>query len=127
MFAPARGASSGASAPCASLGNVGCALRTYPGQYLNLYVGKEFDVGGGGSVDLPDSSRPTATTQVLGEMHLVTPAEAPFTFAQADSLKTPWELLVGVRAQRSASTGARSCGRPRHRHRRPATAARRSA
>jgi OmpA-OmpF porin, OOP family len=32
-----------------------------------------------------------------GELHVVTPTEAPFNFNQADSLKTPAELLLGIR------------------------------
>ncbi|MGZ3457205.1 MAG: OmpA family protein, partial [Archangium sp.] len=36
--------------------------------------------------------------QAIAEMHLATPTSAPFNFRQADSLKTPWEVLGGVRA-----------------------------
>ncbi len=34
-----------------------------------------------------------------GELQLATPTNAPFTFAQADSLKSPFEFLVGARAR----------------------------
>src|SRR5207249_2536455 len=35
----------------------------------------------------------------VGEMNLVTPTEKPFNYSQSDSLKTPWELLIGIRGK----------------------------
>ena len=84
--------------PVRLLGNVGLRLRPRSGQYLNLYVGNEVTLGAGGIVDLPDVGRLTHV-QALAEMHLATPASAPFNFRQADSLKTPWAVLGGVRAR----------------------------
>jgi outer membrane protein OmpA-like peptidoglycan-associated protein len=85
------------------LGNLGYRLRPYPGRYLNLYVGNEFAMGAGVILGMPDFIVPKVVTltnvQLLGEMHLATPTERPFTFDQADSLKTPWELQVGARAK----------------------------
>ncbi|HEX8820572.1 MAG TPA: OmpA family protein [Archangium sp.] len=83
--------------PLRLLGNVGVRLRR-PAQYLNLYVGNEVTLGAGAIVDLPDISRLT-DVQAMAEMHLSTPTAAPFNFKQADSLKTPWEVLGGVRAR----------------------------
>jgi outer membrane protein OmpA-like peptidoglycan-associated protein len=77
--------------------NGGWRFRPYPGQYLNLYVGQEFVMGAGAQVDLPNIG-PTSKNMVIGEINFATPAEAPFTFDQADSLKTPLELLVGARS-----------------------------
>ena len=36
--------------------------------------------------------------QRLAEVHLATPVSAPFNFRDADSLKTPWSVLAGLRA-----------------------------
>jgi OmpA-OmpF porin, OOP family len=82
--------------PVRLLLNVGYRFRTAPGQYLNLYVGQEFAAGLGGIVALPDLG-PATRNQVLAEVNLVTPAEAPFTFRDADALKTPLEAMVGAR------------------------------
>jgi OmpA-OmpF porin, OOP family len=84
--------------PVRLLGNVGLRWRPRPAQYLNLYVGNEVTFGAGGVVELPDVGRLT-DVQAMLEMHLATPASAPFNFRQADSLKTPWEVLGGVRAR----------------------------
>jgi outer membrane protein OmpA-like peptidoglycan-associated protein len=54
-------------------------------------------MGAGAEVDLPDLG-PLRTNRVIGEINFATPAEAPFTFDQADTLKTPLELLVGARS-----------------------------
>ncbi|WP_043390254.1 OmpA family protein [Archangium violaceum] len=83
--------------PVRVLGNLGMRLRPQHGQYLNLYVGNEVTFGGGAVVDLPNVGRFT-DVQAIAEMHLATPATAPFNFSQADSLKTPWGVLGGVRA-----------------------------
>ncbi|PTL77918.1 cell envelope biogenesis protein OmpA [Vitiosangium sp. GDMCC 1.1324] len=84
--------------PVRLLGNLGLRLRPRPGQYLNLYVGNEVTFGAGAVVDLPDVGRLT-DVKAIAEMHLATPTTAPFNFRQADSLKTPWEVLGGVRAR----------------------------
>jgi OOP family OmpA-OmpF porin len=83
--------------PVRLLGNLGLRFRL-PAQYLNLYVGNELTMGAGVVVSLPDW-RALHEPQVVAEMHLATPLSAPFTFSQADSLKTPWEVLAGVRAR----------------------------
>jgi len=83
--------------PVRVLGNVGWRFRPHA-QYLNLYVDDEFTLGAGAVVDLPDLGR-LSGVQALAEMHLATPASAPFNFSQADSLKTPWEALVGARTR----------------------------
>jgi outer membrane protein OmpA-like peptidoglycan-associated protein len=83
--------------PVRLLGNVGLRLRR-PAQYLNLYVDNEVTLGAGGIVDLPDIGGLT-DVQAIAEMHISTPTSAPFNFRQADSLKTPWEVLAGVRAR----------------------------
>jgi OOP family OmpA-OmpF porin len=82
--------------PVRVLANVGWRLRTAPGRYLNLYVGQEFTLGGGVIGSLPDWKALTHT-ELIGELVVATPAEAPFTTAQAEALKTPFELLIGAR------------------------------
>jgi outer membrane protein OmpA-like peptidoglycan-associated protein len=89
--------------PVRLLGNVGWRFRRH-GQYLNLYVDDEFTLGAGAVVDLPNVGRFT-DLQAVAEMHLSTPASAPFNFRQADSLKTPWEALVGARTRISGPWG----------------------
>ncbi|MEW6434139.1 MAG: OmpA family protein [Myxococcota bacterium] len=95
VFAP-RVAVERAFGPVRVLANVGWRLRTAPGRYLNIYVGQEFTLGGGAIVALPDWKRLTHT-ELIGELAAATPAEAPFTFAQAEALKSPLELLIGGR------------------------------
>jgi OmpA-OmpF porin, OOP family len=89
--------------PVRVLGNLGLRLRPHA-QYLNLYVGNEVTFGAGAVVDLPDLGRLT-NVQAIAEMHLATPTAAPFNFSQADSLKTPWSVLGGVRARLHDSWG----------------------
>jgi OOP family OmpA-OmpF porin len=89
--------------PVRLLGNVGWRFRKHA-QYLNLLVDDELTLGAGAVVDLPDLGRFTSV-QAVGEMHLSTPGSSPFNFSQADSLKTPWEALVGVRARVSGPWG----------------------
>ncbi|WP_224365071.1 OmpA family protein [Hyalangium versicolor] len=102
LFAP-RLAVERSFGPVRLLGNVGWRFRRHA-QYLNLYVDDEFTLGAGAVVDLPDVGRLT-NFQALAEMHLSTPSSAPFNFSQADSLKTPWEALVGARARISGPWG----------------------
>jgi len=83
--------------PLRLLGNVGWRFRRHA-QYLNLYVDDEFTLGAGAVVELPDLGR-LSDVKALAEMHLSTPASAPFNFSQADSLKSPWEVLVGARTR----------------------------
>lgn len=97
VFAPRLAIQAGLG-PFTVLGNVGYRLRPHHAQYLNLFVQNEFVMGAGIITELPDLGRLT-NVQFLAETHLTTPTEAPFTFAQADSFKTPWELLVGARAK----------------------------
>jgi len=80
------------------MGNAGVRLRDH-GQFLNLYVGHEVTFGAGALFRLPWSFSWAKEIDVMGEVHLATPFEAPFTFSQADSLKTPFEFQVGARAQ----------------------------
>ena len=89
--------------PVRLLGNVGWRFRKHT-QYLNLLVDDELTLGAGAVVDLPDLGRLTGV-QAVGEMHLSTPGSSPFNFSQADSLKTPWEALVGVRTRISGPWG----------------------
>jgi hypothetical protein len=83
--------------PLRLLGNLGYRFR-YHGQFLNLYVGNEVTASAGAIFRLPDWNS-FSDNEALGELHLATPTEAPFTFSQADSLKTPLELLVGFRTR----------------------------
>lgn len=83
--------------PVRVLANGGWRFRTAPGQYLNIYVGHEFLLGGGAIVDLPSFSR-FHDNQLLAELNLATPTEAPFTFRDAEALKTPLELMIGFRS-----------------------------
>jgi outer membrane protein OmpA-like peptidoglycan-associated protein len=80
------------------LANAGWRLRTTYGQYLNLFVGQEFVAGGGGALDLPDIGRWTKN-QLLFEVNFSTPAEAPFTFSSSTALKSPFELMAGIRSR----------------------------
>jgi outer membrane protein OmpA-like peptidoglycan-associated protein len=89
--------------PVRLLGNVGWRFRKHA-QYLNLLVDDELTLGAGAVVDLPDLGRFTGV-QAVGEMHLSTPGSSPFNFKQADTLKTPWEALAGVRARVSGPWG----------------------
>jgi hypothetical protein len=82
--------------PVRVLGNVGWRFREHA-QYLNLLVDDELTLGAGAVLDLPNLGRLT-DVQAIAELHLATPASAPFNFRDADSLKTPWEALVGARA-----------------------------
>ncbi|MFT3706562.1 MAG: hypothetical protein QM817_02735 [Archangium sp.] len=84
--------------PVRLMGNIGWRLRTAPGRFINLYVGQEFTLGGGAVIDLPPFSR-FNENQIIAEIQMATPAEAPFTFTEAEALKTPLELLVGARTR----------------------------
>ncbi len=97
VFAP-RGAFERRIGPVRAVVNLGWRLRTTAAQYLNLYVGQEFTMGGGVSIDLPNLWK-LSDNVLIGEVNFATPAEAPFTFKYADSYKTPLELLVGARAK----------------------------
>nr|WP_228530929.1 MULTISPECIES: OmpA family protein [Myxococcaceae] len=96
LFAP-RFAVERSIGPVRLIGNVGYRIRKDT-QYLNLLVGDEFTLGGGGTVSLPSFWKFTEV-KALAEMHLATPSSSPFNFKEADSLKTPWEVMGGVRAQ----------------------------
>jgi outer membrane protein OmpA-like peptidoglycan-associated protein len=82
--------------PVRLLADVGVRLRPHA-QYLNLFVDDELTLGAGAVVALPDMGRLTGV-EALAEMHLSTPAAAPFTSRDAGSLKTPWGVLAGLRA-----------------------------
>ncbi|MCP3138372.1 OmpA family protein [Pyxidicoccus xibeiensis] len=83
--------------PFRVLGNVGVRIRPHA-QYLNLLVDDELTLGAGAVAELPNLGRFT-DVEGVAEMHLGTPLVRPFNFDQADSLKSPWELLVGARAK----------------------------
>lgn len=102
VFAP-RVAVEHAFGPVRVLGNVGWRFREHA-QYLNLLVDDELTLGAGAVVDLPDVG-PFFDLKAVGEMHLSTPVSSPFNFANADSLKTPWEVLVGARTHVSGPWG----------------------
>lgn len=102
MLAP-RLAIERAFGPVRVLGNAGYRFRA-PGQFLNLYVGNEFHASAGVIYALPDYENVTGL-EVLAEMHMATPMNAPFTFEQADSLKSPWEVMVGARAHLAKAWG----------------------
>ncbi len=104
VFAP-RLAIERSIGPVRLLANVGWRLRTAPGRFINLYVGQEFTLGGGAIVELPSFGR-FQNNQLLGELNLATPAEAPFTFTEAEALKSPFELLIGARTQFAGKWGA---------------------
>ncbi len=91
--------------PVRLLGNIGWRLRTAPGRFINLYVSQEFTLGGGAIIDLPSFSR-FQGNQLIGELNVSTPAEAPFTFTEAEALKTPFELMIGARTQFFGNWGA---------------------
>jgi len=83
--------------PVRILGNAGVKFRQH-GQYLNLFVGNEYVIGGGAIVRFPDFWK-FQNVQGLAEMMMSTQTTAPFNFSQADSLKTPWELMLGLRTK----------------------------
>ena len=91
--------------PVRIIGNVGWRLRTAPGRFINLYVAQEFTLGGGAIIDLPNFSK-FQSNQLIAELNLATPAEAPFTFTESEALKTPFELMVGARTQFFGNWGA---------------------
>lgn len=95
VFAPRVAVERGIG-PVRLLGNVGWRLRTAPGRFLNLYVGQEFTLGGGAIVEIPNFSI-FQNNQIIAEVNVATPAEAPFTFTEAEALKTPFEAMVGAR------------------------------
>jgi OOP family OmpA-OmpF porin len=84
--------------PVRLVGNIGWRFRTAAAQYLNLYVGQEFTTGLGAAVSLGALGKFTHNT-LIAEVNLATSAEAPYTLQFADSLKSPFELLVGARSQ----------------------------
>lgn len=90
--------------PVRILANAGWRFRTAPGRYLNLYVGHEFAMGAGAIIELPDTWK-FRRPELLADLNVATPAEAPFTFRDANSLKTPFELMIGARAMISEHWG----------------------
>ena len=91
--------------PVRLLANLGWRLRTAPGRFINLYVAQEFTLSGGAIIDLPNFSR-FQSNQLIAELNLATPAEAPFTFTESEALKSPFELLIGARTQFAGNWGA---------------------
>lgn len=104
VFAP-RIAAERIIGPVRLIANVGWRLRTAPGRFINLYVAQEFTMSGGAIIDLPTFSR-FQNNQLIAELNLATPAEAPFTFTEAEALKTPFELMIGARTQFFGNWGA---------------------
>jgi OOP family OmpA-OmpF porin len=103
VFAP-RLAAERRFGPVRALATLGWRFRSLPGRYLNLYVGHEFTMGFGTEVELPELWK-FKQTRAWAELSLATPAEAPFTFRDAEALKTPLELTVGARAMVSERVG----------------------
>ncbi|MBZ4410888.1 OmpA family protein [Myxococcus sp. XM-1-1-1] len=83
--------------PIRVVGNAGVRIRK-EAQYLNLLVDDELTLGGGVIAELPNMGRFT-DVQATAEMHIATPLVRPFNFDQSDTLKTPWEVLVGARTK----------------------------
>ncbi len=104
VFAPRLAIERGIG-PVRLLANVGWRLRTAPGRFLNLYVAQEFTLGGGAIVELPNFWV-LQNNQVIAEVNVATPAEAPFTFTSSEALKTPFEFMAGVRTQFYKNWGA---------------------
>jgi OmpA-OmpF porin, OOP family len=77
--------------------NLGWRFRSAAGQYLNLFVNHEFHMGGGAIIELPEFSK-VRQPHLIGELNISTATEAPFTFRDAEALKTPFELVLGARA-----------------------------
>jgi OOP family OmpA-OmpF porin len=75
----------------------GYRYRQKPGRYVNLYVGDELTVALAGSYELPRLL--FERWFAFGELLAATPARAPFNGPDADALKTPLGLLLGLRAQ----------------------------
>lgn len=96
VFAP-RLAAERRLGPFRVIVNAGWRLRSAPGRFMNLYVGHEFVLGGAGELDFPDFGK-LRQPHALVELNMATPAEAPFTFRDAEALKTPLELVVGGHA-----------------------------
>ncbi len=86
------------------LANAGLRLRR-PGQYLNLLVDDQIALGAGVIYALGDLGK-LRRTELMAETHLATPWANPFTFNNADSLKSPWEVLVGMRGRFGNHWGA---------------------
>ncbi len=103
VFAP-RLAVERSLGPVRILGNIGYRFRTATGRFMNLYVGQEFTLGGGAIVALPNIGR-LQNNELIGEINLATPAEAPFTFTEAEALKSPFELLIGARTRITENWG----------------------
>lgn len=77
--------------------DLGYRYRAVPGRYLNLYVGDELAAAVATSYDLPQVfKRPWS---VSGEVLLATPSRAPLTSSASDALKTPFEILLGVKSE----------------------------
>ncbi len=103
VFAP-RLAAERRFGPVRILANAGWRFRTAAGRYLNLYVGNEFAMGGGVIIELPEVWK-LKRPELLADLNIVTPAEAPFTFRDAEALKTPFELMIGARTMISENWG----------------------
>ncbi|MBI5549010.1 MAG: OmpA family protein [Deltaproteobacteria bacterium] len=77
--------------------DAGYRYRALPGRYLNLYVGDELALAISGAFELPRVLE--RKWSVMGELLVSTPSRAPFTATSSDALKTPLELLLGLRVQ----------------------------
>ncbi|HEY8207336.1 MAG TPA: OmpA family protein [Myxococcaceae bacterium] len=100
MVFGARGAVERSIGKLRLLGNLGVLLRPFPGQFLNLWVRNQVTIGLGGTYRLPlPKAGPFRQLDGFAETNVFTPLEAPFTFLNGESLPTPWDLVVGVRAK----------------------------
>lgn len=73
--------------------SAGYRWRSSPGQYLNLYVGDELELGVAARWRLPEVG-PFEAWSLVGELLAATPARAPFS--TSDALTTPLEGLLGL-------------------------------
>ncbi|MFN0061184.1 MAG: OmpA family protein [Myxococcaceae bacterium] len=84
--------------PVRLVGNAGVRFRTYAGRFLNLLVSHDYNFGLGVVYRLPKFWG-IRELDFVAETQMATQTTAPFTFTYATALKTPWEVLVGLRAR----------------------------
>jgi len=87
------------------LGNFGLRLRKQT-QLENLIIGNEYTVGLGAMYRLPSFGR-FSQIDAMMEMNLASPTAQPFTFSEfADTRKSAWEVLIGLRSKFADNWGA---------------------
>jgi outer membrane protein OmpA-like peptidoglycan-associated protein len=91
--------------PFRILGNFGARLRQER-QLENLLIGNEIVLGLGAIYDLPVFLG-LRQLEAMAEMNLAMPASDPFNFSEfADTRKSAWEILVGLRGKLTSHWGA---------------------